>query len=56
MEKVKYYTCICGKKHVISDQPVVCDGPGHRVVIQPRYWTYDINPKPAEPIPQLSLF
>lgn len=45
MSELKFYTCVCGRRHPINKDPIRCVGDGHAVYIHPEYWKYEIKKK-----------
>lgn len=58
-EKIKYWTCPCGRRHVVeAGKPIRCDDVGHQVFISHKYEAYRGKESKEEDktIPQLGLF
>lgn len=43
--KPRFWTCVCGATHEVTDEAIRCVGPGHSVYISPAYWTYEVGKK-----------
>lgn len=41
--KPRFWTCICGATHEVTDKPIRCVGVGHSVYLSPAYWTYEVG-------------
>jgi hypothetical protein len=51
MSELKFFTCVCGKKHPINNDSIRCVGFGHAVYIHPEYWKIEEkNQKKSESI------